>query len=444
MEPLKVALLGCGSVGTQVARLLTAHAEELAQRAGAPLELIGIAVRTLEVDRGPDIDTRLLTTDATELVKRADLVVELIGGIEPARTLILDALAGGAAVVTGNKALLAEHGPQLYEAAERAGVELSYEAAVAGAIPLLRPIRESLAGDRIRRVLGIVNGTTNYVLDKMDTAGLEFDEAVAQAQALGYAEADPTADVEGYDAASKAAIIASLAFHTRVHADDVHREGITGVTAADVASAKAIGAVVKLLAICERTVAADGSEGVSVRVHPAMIPATHPLAGVREAFNAVFVEAEAAGELMFYGRGAGGTPTASAVLGDLVSAARNRVGGGRGPGESSYANLPLRPMGEVITRYRISLDVADRPGVLAAVSKIIAEQGVSIETVRQQQLTGEVGSNPPVTDDGQSRASLVVVTHSATDAALEATVTALAGLDIVTAVVGVMRVEGED
>ncbi|GAB3238782.1 homoserine dehydrogenase [Kineosporia babensis] len=435
MDPLKVALLGCGSVGTQVARLLSTHAEELAQRVGAPLELTGIAVRTLEADRGPDIDPSLLTTDAPELVKRADLVIELIGGIEPARTLILQALAGGASVVTGNKALLAEHGPQLYEAAERGGVELYYEAAVAGAIPLLRPIRESLAGDRVRRVLGIVNGTTNYVLDKMDTAGLDFSAAVAQAQSLGYAEADPTADVEGYDAAAKAAILASLAFHTRVHAADVHREGITQVSAGDVASAKQIGAVVKLLAICERTVAADGAEGVSVRVHPAMIPASHPLASVRGAFNAVFVEAEAAGELMFYGQGAGGLPTASAVLGDLVSAARNRVGGSRGPGESTYAQLPLRPMGEVITRYHISLDVADRPGVLASVAKVIAEHGVSIETVRQQQIESEVG---------EGRASLVVVTHAATEAALEATVSALAGLEIVTAVVGVMRVEGED
>jgi homoserine dehydrogenase len=438
VEPLKVALLGCGSVGTQVARLLTAHAGELAQRVGTPLELIGIAVRSLGVDRGPDVDTRLLTTDAPELVKRADLVIELIGGIEPAKTLIMDALSSGASVVTGNKALLAEHGPQLYEAADRGGVELYYEAAVAGAIPILRPIRESLAGDRISRVLGIVNGTTNYVLDKMDTAGLSFQDAVAQAQALGYAEADPTADVEGYDAAAKAAILASLAFHTRVHADDVHREGITSVTAADVASAKAIGAVVKLLAICERTVAADGSEGVSVRVHPAMIPAGHPLASVREAFNAVFVEAEAAGELMFYGRGAGGTPTASAVLGDLVSAARNRVSGSRGPGESYYAELPLRPMGEVITRYHISLAVADRPGVLATVAKAIAEHGVSIETVRQQQIPEPAGEGQP------GRASLVVVTHAATEAALKATVSALAGLDIVTAVVGVMRVEGED
>jgi homoserine dehydrogenase len=452
VEPLKVALLGCGSVGAEVARLLTKHRTELAQRVGAPLELIGIAVRRLDVDRGPDIDEGLFTTDASELIKRADLVVELIGGIEPARTLILDAMAGGAAVITGNKALLAEDGPTLYEAAARHGVDLYYEAAVAGAIPLLRPIRESLAGDRVRRVLGIVNGTTNYVLDKMDSSGLDFAEAVAQAQALGYAEQDPTADVEGFDAAAKAAILASLAFHTRVSADDVHREGITGVSAADVASARAIGAVVKLLAICERTVAADGAEGFSVRVHPAMVPRKHPLAGVREAFNAVFIEAEAAGELMFYGRGAGGLPTSSAVLGDLVSAARNRVEGSRGPGESTYADLPLRPMGEVITRYHISLDVADRPGVLATVAKAIAEHGVSIETVRQQQVSPPEetpddvvqSGNPSAGTGGPARASLVVVTHSAPDAALDATVAALAELDVVTAVVGVMRVEGED
>jgi homoserine dehydrogenase len=446
VEPLKVALLGCGSVGTEVARLMTTHAIELAQRVGAPIELAGIAVRRLGVDRGLDVDPALFTTDAGELVKRADLVIEVLGGIEPARTLILDAMAGGASVVTANKALLAEDGPTLYAAADRHGVDLYYEASVAGAIPLLRPIRESLAGDRILRVLGIVNGTTNYVLDKMDSAGLDFAEAVGQAQALGYAEADPTADVEGFDAAAKAAILASLAFHTRVAATDVHREGISQVTAADVASARARGAVVKLLAICERTVDERGDEGVSVRVHPAMVPLGHPLAGVRDAFNAVFIEAEAAGELMFYGRGAGGLPTASAVLGDLISAARNRVGGYRGPGESAYAELPLRSMGQVITRYHISLDVDDRPGVLAQVSKVIADHGVSIETVRQQRVPAAepAAARNDGQDDGPHRSSLVVVTHSAPDAALAATVQALAKLDVVAAVVGVMRVEGED
>ena len=437
MEPLKVALLGCGVVGTEVARLLTTHAGELAQRVGAPLELTGIAVRRLGRARDLEVDPALFTTDAEALVRRADVVVEVIGGIEPARSLILAAMESGASVVTANKALLAEDGPTLYAAADKHGVDLYFEAAVAGAIPLIRPVRESLAGDRVRRVLGIVNGTTNYVLDKMDSTGSGFADAVAQAQALGYAEADPTADVEGFDAAAKAAILASLAFHTRVSASDVHREGITGVTAADVASAKAMNAVVKLLAICERTADDTGAEAVSVRVHPAMIPRSHPLAGVREAFNAVFVEAEAAGELMFYGRGAGGQPTASAVLGDVITVARHRVGGGRGPGESAYADLPVRPMGEVPTRYHISLDVTDRPGVLAQVAQVFAEHRVSIETVRQQQLPARDGDPAP-------GAALVVVTHTAPEAALAATVEALARLDVVAAVASVMRVEGED
>ena len=435
MEPVKVALLGCGVVGSEVARNLTTHACELAQRVDAPLELAGIAVRRL--GRARELDPELFTTDAAGLVKDADVVVEVIGGIEPARSLLLEAMAAGAGVVTANKALLAEDGPTLYDAATRNGVDLYFEAAVAGAIPLLRPLRESLAGDRVTRVLGIVNGTTNYILDKMHTAGMGFAEALEQAQALGYAEADPTADVEGFDAAAKAAILASLAFHTRVSAADVHREGITGVTAADVASAREMRAVVKLLAICERATDpsrdGDSGESVSVRVHPAMIPDTHPLAGVGEAYNAVFVEAEAAGELMFYGRGAGGQPTASAVLGDLVSVARNRVGGHRGPGESAYADLPVRPIGDVLTRYHVSLDVEDRPGVLAQVAQVFAEHGVSIETVRQQVHPRE---------DGGHRAALVLVTHRARDAALSATVDALAGLDTVASVDSVMRVEG--
>jgi homoserine dehydrogenase len=445
VEPLRVALLGCGVVGTEVARLLTKHAAELALRVGAPVELVGIAVRRMGRQRDVDVPPELFTTDAAELVKRADIVVEVIGGIEPARSLILHAMASGAAVVTANKALLAEDGPTLYAAAAEHAVDLYYEAAVAAAIPLVRPLRESLVGDRVHKVLGIVNGTTNYVLDKMHTTGQGFSEAVAQAQALGYAEADPTADVEGFDAAAKAAILASLAFHTRVGTSDVHREGITGVTAADVKSAQQMGAVVKLLAICERTTAADGTEGVSVRVHPAMIPASHPLAGVGDAYNAVFVEAEAAGELMFYGRGAGGQPTASAILGDLVSVARNRVGGRRGPGESAYAQLPVRPMGEVPTRYHISLDVADRPGVLAQVAQVFAENDVSIETVRQQQHRARDGEPDPAGTAAPTdpRAALVVVTHTAPDAALAATVESLARLPIVEAVASVMRVEGE-
>jgi homoserine dehydrogenase len=434
VEPVRVALLGCGVVGSEVARNLTTHGAELAQRVGAPLELAGIAVRRLGRARELDLDPALFTTDAAGLVKDADVVVEVIGGIEPARSLLLEAMAAGAGVVTANKALLAEDGPTLYEAATRHGVDLYYEASVAGAIPLLRPLRESLAGDRVTRVLGIVNGTTNYILDKMHTAGMGFAEALEQAQALGYAEADPTADVEGFDAAAKAAILASLAFHTRVSAADVHREGITTVTAADVASAREMHAVVKLLAICERGSDADSGESVSVRVHPAMIPDTHPLAGVGDAYNAVFVQAEAAGELMFYGRGAGGDPTASAVLGDLVAVARHRVGGGLGPGESSYADLPVLTMGDALTRYHISLDVEDRPGVLAQVAAAFADHDVSIETVRQQ-LVREEG-------DRGHRANLIIVTHTATDAALSSTVERLRTLDVVRGVNSVMRVEG--
>jgi homoserine dehydrogenase len=426
-----VALLGCGVVGSAVARLLTEHADDMCARVGAPLEIVGIAVRRPGRDRSDTgVDPSLFTTDAEDLVTRADVVVEVIGGIEPARSLILQAMEHGASVVTANKALLAEDGPSLYAAAAKHGVDLYYEAAVAGAIPLLRPLRESLAGDDVRQVLGIVNGTTNYILDKMDRTGASFDDALEQAQALGYAEADPTADVEGFDAAAKAAILASLAFHSRVAGQDVHREGITEVTAADVAAAREMDCVIKLLAICERL---DG--GISVRVHPAMIPRSHPLAGVGDAFNAVFVEANAAGQLMFYGRGAGGDPTASAVLGDIVAVAQHRVAGGLGPGESSYADLPIRPMGDALTRYHISLDVADRPGVLAKVATAFADHDVSIETVRQRLV-------PADDDRPESGANLVVVTHTATDAALSATVAALRTLQVVREVMSVMRVEG--
>ncbi|MEO7130058.1 MAG: homoserine dehydrogenase [Dermatophilaceae bacterium] len=429
-QPLRIALLGCGVVGTAVARLLIEHGDDMAARVGARLEIVGIAVRRPGRDRSDTgIDASLFTGDAEDLVTRADVVVEVIGGIEPARSLILRAMQHGASVVTANKALLAEDGPTLYAAAAEYGVDLYYEASVAGAIPLLRPLRESLAGDEVRKVLGIVNGTTNYVLDKMDSTGAGFADAVEQAQALGYAEADPTADVEGFDAAAKAAILASLAFHTRVAGTDVYREGITEVSAADVAAAADMDSVVKLLAICERT-----EQGVSVRVHPAMIPRTHPLAGVREAFNAVFVEADAAGQLMFYGRGAGGDPTASAVLGDLVAVARHRVGGGLGPGESSYADLPVLGMSESMTRYHISLDVEDRSGVLAKVAAAFAANDVSIETVRQQPFRHEDGKI--------AGANLIIVTHSARDGALSATVDQLRTLDVVRGVNSVMRVEG--
>jgi homoserine dehydrogenase len=429
-RPVRVALLGCGVVGSQVARLVHEQADDLAARVGAPVELVGIGVRRLGLPRDVDLPAELFTTDAEALVSRddVDVVVEVIGGIEPARGLILSALEHGASVVTANKALLAEDGATLFAAAERAGRDLYYEAAVAGAIPILRPLRESLAGDRVTRVLGIVNGTTNFILDRMDTAGTGFEEALAEAQELGYAEADPTADVEGFDAAAKAAILASLAFHTRVTAADVHREGIAEVTASDVASAREMGCVVKLLAICSLS---DGPGGgaVSARVHPAMIPRSHPLASVREAYNAVFVESEAAGQLMFYGPGAGGAPTASAVLGDLVTVARNRLGQVRGAGESSYADLRILPMGDTETRYHVQLDVDDKAGVLASVALAFAEHDVSIQTVRQE------GRG----DDAQ----LVVVSHRASDADLAATVETLRAMPNVRDVSSVMRVEGD-
>jgi len=422
--PLKVALLGCGSVGSQVYRLLTEQSADLTARAGAPLEIVGVAVQDPDRRRDVVVSPDLLTTDGVALVTRrdVDIVIELIGGIEPARTLLLAALNAGKSVVTANKALVASDRAMLHKTASQAGVDLYYEAAVAGAIPLLRALRESLAGDYVKRVLGIVNGTTNFILDRMDSSGEDFSAALAEAQALGYAEADPTADVAGFDAASKAAILASIAFHTEVTADDVYREGILSVTAADIASASAMGCVVKLLAICERS-----NGGISARVHPAMIPRTHPLAAVREAYNAVFVEAESAGRLMFYGAGAGGQPTASAVLGDTVAIARNLLAGLRGPDSSTYAQLPLVPIGEARTSYYVQLDVADRPGVLAPVADAFAQHGVSIKAVRQE-------------GRGED-ANLIIMTHVAREAALAKTVAALGAMEAVRNVDSIMRVE---
>ena len=423
-RPLTVALLGGGTVGASVARLLVENAHDLEERAGAPVRLVAVAVRDLSKDR-PGIPTAVLTDDAEAVAASgADIVVELIGGIEPARSLILSAMAAGSSVVTANKALLAADGASLYEAAGRNGVDLYFEGAVAGAIPLLRPLRESLSGDRVTKVLGIVNGTTNFMLTKMDEEGAQYSDVFAEAEALGYLEADPSLDVDGHDAAAKAAILAELAFHTRVTLDDVYCEGITRVTAEDIRAAQQMGFVIKLLAVAERTDA-----GVIVRVHPTMLPRSHPLASVRGAFNAVFIEAESAGEVMFYGRGAGGAPTASAVLGDVVTAARNRVSGGLGPGESTYSNLPVLPIGAALTRYYVNLSVTDRPGVLASIASAFSDNGVSIQVVRQ--------------DGHGDEAGLIVRTHRASDAALHKTVEQLSGLDTVRRVLGVMRVEGE-
>ena len=412
-------------MGSQVATQLLRHEKELSTRSGAELILAKIAVRDSKITRD-GIDPSLFTTDAKSMVTdpEIDLIVEVMGGIEPARELILLAIENGKSVVTANKALLASHGADLYSAADARGVDLYYEAAVAGAIPILRPLRESLVGDHVTRIMGIVNGTTNYILTKMDEDGLAFGEALEGAQNLGYAEADPTADIEGFDAAAKAAILAGLAFHTRVTANDVYREGISAITAKDVAVAQSMNHVIKLLAIAELTPLGE----ISVRVHPALIPRTHPLAAVRNAYNAVFVEAEAAGELMFYGRGAGGAPTASAVLGDVVAVARHLSSGALGPRESDYADRVIAPIDQIKTQYLIRLDVADKPGVLAAVAQAFATENVSIQTVRQSGRGGD--------------AELIVVTHGASEHSLALTVKRLSQMDTVRTVESVIRVEG--
>ncbi|MBY0289164.1 MAG: homoserine dehydrogenase [Mycobacteriaceae bacterium] len=433
-KPIGVAVLGFGNVGSQVVRIIEESAQDLAARIGAPLVLRGIGVRRVADDRGVPVD--MLTDNIDELVSRddVDIVVELMGPVEPARKAILSALEQGKSVVTANKALMAVSTGELAQAAEHAHVDLYFEAAVAGAIPVIRPLTQSLAGDTVIRVAGIVNGTTNYILSEMDSTGADYTAALADASALGYAEADPTADVEGYDAAAKAAILASIAFHTRVTADDVYREGITKVTSADFVSARALGCTIKLLAICERLTTDEGQQRVSARVYPALVPLAHPLASVNGAFNAVVVEAEAAGRLMFYGQGAGGAPTASAVMGDLVMAARNRVQGGRGPRESKYAKLPISPIGFIPTRYYVSMNVADRPGVLSAVAAEFGKREVSIAEVRQEGMVDPEGQ--------RCGARIVVVTHQATDAALSETVEALADLDVVEGINSVLRLEG--
>ncbi len=418
-------MLGCGVVGLQIAKLLISNRSDLSSRAGADLELVKIAVRDLKIKR-EGVPSSLFTSDSKSVVTdpTIDLIIEVIGGIEPAKELILSAISNGKSVITANKALLAKHGAELYAAADKANVDLYYEAAVAGAIPILRPLRESLVGDHVLKVMGIVNGTTNYILTKMDENGAAFSDALNQAQQLGFAEADPSSDIEGVDAAAKAAILASLAFHSRVTDADVYREGIAKITATDVKVAKNMDMVIKLLAIAELTT----DEKISVRVHPALITRDHPLASVRDSFNAVFVEAKSAGQMMFYGRGAGGEPTASAVLGDLVAVARNRVSGGLGPKESDYADLAIAQIGQTQTRYLIRLNVADKPGVLESVAHVFASHKVSIQTVRQ------TGSG--------DKAELIVMTHSSNESSLSATVKDLRNLSAVTDVASVIRVEG--
>jgi homoserine dehydrogenase len=425
-KTLKIAMLGCGVVGSQVARLLIANKADLSTRAGANLELVKVAVRDPK-SKNYGVPDELLTSDLKSIVNdpQVDLVIELLGGIEPARELILTALKNGKSVVTANKALLAKHGAELYAAADNANVDLYYEAAVAGAIPILRPLRESLVGDQVLKVMGIVNGTTNYILTKMDENGAAFEDALREAQKLGFAEADPTADIEGGDAAAKAAILAGLAFHSRVTDLDVYKEGISNISATDVKVAKAMDLVIKLLAIADVT-----DEGaIAVRVHPALISRSHPLASVRDSYNAVFIESASAGQMMFYGRGAGGEPTASAILGDLVAVSRNKLAGGSGPAESDYADRKIVKIGDTKTRYLIRLNVADKPGVLESVAHVFASHKVSIQTVRQS--------------GAGDKAELVVMTHISKESALSATVKDLSKLDSVTDVASVIRVEGE-
>ncbi len=425
-KTLKIGVLGCGVVGSQVVRLLLANKADLSTRAGANLQLVKVAVRNPK-SKNYGVPDELLTSDLQSVVSdpQIDLIVELLGGIEPARELILTALKNGKSVVTANKALLAKHGAELYAAADNANVDLYYEAAVAGAIPILRPLRESLVGDQVLKVMGIVNGTTNYILTKMDENGAAFEDALREAQKLGFAEADPTADVEGGDAAAKAAILAGLAFHSRVTDLDVYKEGISKISATDVKVAKAMDLVIKLLAIADVT--DDGA--IAVRVHPALISRAHPLASVRDSYNAVFVESASAGQMMFYGRGAGGEPTASAILGDLVAVARNKLSGGLGPRESDYADLKIAKIGDTQTRFLIRLNVADKPGVLEGVAHVFAANQVSIQTVRQS--------------GAGDKAELIVMTHISSESALSATVKDLSKLDSVTDVASVLRVEGE-
>ncbi len=431
-EPLvRVGVLGCGNVGAALVALIDQRGDEIARRTGVRLQVTKVAVRSLSRQRPVHLPDEVLTRDAAEVVADpdVDLVVEVIGGIEPARELILAALAAGKPVVTANKELLANHGAELFAAASAGGVDLLFEAAVAGGIPILRPLRESLVGEDIRRIMGIVNGTTNFILTRMSEEGTSYAAALAEAQELGYAERDPTADVEGYDAGAKAAILASIAFGAKVVAGDVYHEGISNITATDIAFAQRLGYVIKLLAVAELVPVAGGPDEVAVRVHPAMVPLAHPLAGVRDSFNAVFVEGAAVGDLMFYGRGAGGTPTGSAVLGDLVDAAVNLRKG-------THADLltlerrPIRPIDELNSSYYVNLDVLDRPGVLRAIAEVFERHSVSIRSLEQE--------------GGGVDARLIFITHRAREADVQATLEDLRGLDVIHTITSVLRVVGAD
>lgn len=433
VDTVRIGLLGCGVVGGGVVTLLDRGGDDIAARAGARLEITRIAVRDTSIDRGLPVDDAVFTTDAESVATAddVDLVVEVMGGRDVAGPLVRAALRAGKPVVTANKQLIAHEGPDLLAIAAEAGVDLMYEAAVAGAIPIIRPLKESLAGDRIRRVVGILNGTTNYILTRMAEEGASYDDVLAQAQDLGYAEKpDPSADTGGHDAAAKTAILASLAFDSAVVDDDVFREGIERVTDTDIEVARRLGYVIKLVGIASEVPAADGTTtGVAVRVHPTFLPVTHPLASVRLAYNAIFVEAEGAGQLMFYGPGAGGEPTGSAVLGDVVDAVRNLLQTVRGPVESTHRAVHIHAMEDLATQYYVLLDVEDRSGVLAAVADTFGHHDVSIAQVWQE--------------GAGDHAQLVLITHRAREGNLRDTAEALAGTDGVRSVANVMRVESE-
>ena len=432
MKPLRIGLLGCGNVGAALVTLLDERRDAVAARTGLELEITRIAVRSTAKDRGLRIDPSVFCTGAADIVTdpEIDIVVEVIGGIEPARSLLHDAIAAGKPVVTGNKELLANHGAQLFAAADDAGVDMLFEAAVAGAIPLIRPLRESLAAEPVQRIMGIVNGTTNYILTQMAERGASYAEALSEAQSLGYAERDPTADVEGFDAAAKAAIIATVAFGAVVVAGDVYREGISRIALHDIEMARRLGYAVKAIAVAERTGDGDGERPeVAVRVHPAMVPFQHPLASVRDSFNAVFIQGDAVGELMFYGRGAGGRPTAGAVLGDLVDAAVNLASGG--PGRiGRLVPARIRSIDDLRSEYYIGMEVADQPGVLASVAAVFGRHEVSIRSMEQHGLR----------DD----ARLVFITHECLERDLQATLRDLRGLEAVHDLGNVIRVIGDE
>jgi homoserine dehydrogenase len=424
---VRIGVLGCGNVGAAFVQLVERQADAIEARTGVRLQVARVAVRNISRDRNLNLPDGMLTRDALGVIEdpTIDLVVEVIGGIEPARELITAALVRGKPVITANKELLANVGTELFAAADAAGTDLLFEAAVAGGIPLIRALRESLRGEPIRRVIGIVNGTTNYILTKMSETGADYSEALREAQDLGFAERDPTADVEGFDAGAKAAIIASIAFGARVVAGDVYHEGISKITKADIDVANRLGYVIKLLAIAEKD-AASGE--IAVRVHPAMVAKHHPLASVRESYNAVFVEGEAVGSLMFYGRGAGGFPTASAVLGDVIDAAvnlKNKTHGSLG----AFARAKIRPIDETSSEYLIPLEVADQPGVLHAVTGVFAKHGVSIRAAEQVGLA--------------DNARLMFITHSAREADVQACLREFRELPAVKKSSGLLRVLGD-